>query len=147
MNASIETLAKIANQATDLNKTATTEKPGYLLPLVPVTGAQPYAATADVFMAVVPRASVRFRRLVVAVYVATLNDATNFWTINLKTDSLGIVASVDTSGVTVATWTMLETTSFSPEFTTQAADVHIDIGIVKTLAAGTLRLLPYCYVL
>lgn len=148
MNASIETLARIANQATDLGKTATTEKPGYLLPFIPVTGAQPYAAGADVFMSVVPRASVRFRRLRVAVYVAAPNDNLNYWTITLKADVAGNIATVDTSAVTAATWTIVETTTFAPEFVLDTAEARIVIGIAKTLGApGNLQMLPSCYVL
>lgn len=148
MNASIETLARIANQATDLGKTATTEKPGYLLPFIPVTGAQPYAAGADVFMSVVPRPSVRFRRLRVAVYVAAPNDNLNYWTITLKADAAGNIASVDTSAVTATTWTIVETTTFAPLFVLDTAETRLIIDIaVGAGAPGTIRMLPSCYVL
>ena len=82
----------------------------------------------------------------VSVFVATTNNATNFWTIDLIEQPSGtVVASVSTaSGVTASTWTRLKDTSVTASPTTTAA---YTVSANKTLAPGNLFMVPSVSVL
>lgn len=122
----------------------TIEKAGHYLPFLTVAGGEPYAGATTVYRAVVAKGVV-LRRLSVAVYVAAPNTGANYWTINLMAAIAGTIASVDTSGVTAATWTRLATTTFTPSVI-DTSEVYLEIQIAPTGAPGAIRLAGACYV-
>lgn len=122
------------------------DKPGYFLPLVCVAGAEPYAADAILYRSPVIRPTTVFRRLCVAVNVAGTNNGGNFWTINLSR-AAGVIGSVDTSAVAVATWAVVVTTTGFTPTSIDDTDFYLEIDIVKTGGPGAIQLAPSVYVI
>lgn len=146
MDATIEVLTRIAGQDTRQAKTEVTEKPGYYLPFVHISAlGEPYSADGNLYRSPVPRPRVVLRRLVVAVFVATTNTGANYWTINLRLATAGVVASVNTSALAPDTWAIVEDTTFTTDVILQTADKYFLIDIAKTGAPGTLTLSPAVY--
>jgi hypothetical protein len=84
------------------------------------------------------------QRLALQVYVATTNDATNYWTITLSIQNNGILiaqGSVNTSALTASSWQSLALTSFAtPSWDALTAIAYL--GITKTGTPGDLYVLP-----
>jgi len=73
------------------------------------------------------------------VYVATTNDGSNYWTLQLQrlSDS-GVVSTLDTSGIAVATSANLSNTGIAGAVT--KAHLGLAIEVSKTGSPGTLYL-------
>jgi hypothetical protein len=81
----------------------------------------------------------------VSVFVATTNNGTNFWTIDLVDTTGATIASVTTSsGVTAATWTRLSDTTVTQPLSTNVA---LSCIATKTLTPGNLFAVPSVSVL
>ena len=81
----------------------------------------------------------------VSVFVATTNNGTNYWTIDLIEQPSGtVIATVNTSAATAATWTRLNDTSVTQPASTCAS---LTCSATKTLAPGNLFLIPSVAVL
>ncbi len=79
------------------------------------------------------------------VYVATTNNGSNYWTINLRIEGASVVsiASFTTAAMSANTYTQGSTlTSFSTNPVTQGAKT-ISIEVVKTGSPGGLYIPPY----
>lgn len=81
----------------------------------------------------------------VTVFVATTNNGTNFWTIDLVDTTGAVIATVNTSaGVTASTWTRLTDTSVTQPLSTNA---ELSVIATKTLTPGALFAVPSVSVL
>lgn len=126
---------------------ATSEKPGYQLPFLAVSGnSEPYSADQVLCRAPIIRTAVYFRRLIAAVYVTGTNDGSNYWEIQLNRDS-GSIGIADTSAISAGAWESVSTTTFVPTFVLMSADKMVYLEIVKVGAPGTLMIAPSVYVI
>lgn len=77
--------------------------------------------------------------LYVSVLVGGTNNATNFWTLDLIDPSLNVIASVNTSAATVATWTRLVDTSISQP---SSSNPLLALRCTATLSPGSIFIVP-----
>jgi hypothetical protein len=118
------------------------------LPFASYEGTSLYNLSADATLLACSLAqSCTLRYMYVSVYVATTNDGSNYWTINLKNQATTTRATVNTSsGVSAGTWTSISDTGLSVSLTV-AADKFLYIECVKTGSPGNLSLgCPAVYV-
>lgn len=104
----------------------------------------PYTANAADIMDAPTWRPMQPQRLALQVYVATTNDATNYWTITLSIQNNGILiaqGSVNTSALTASSWQTLSLSSFvTPSWDALTAIAYL--GITKTGTPGGLYVLP-----
>jgi hypothetical protein len=122
----------------------TVERPGFFVPFVALAGAEPYAADAALYRAVVGR-NLNLRRWWVAVSVDTTNDGTNYWTLRLSAPLAGVLASVNTSAIAPDTWTTLTTATFALSAILAATEPYLLIESIATGTPGALSLAPGLY--
>lgn len=116
----------------------TQEKPGQLLEFINYGSlSSNMAAGADVCAASINRA-LTLRRFDIAVYVATTNNGTNYWTITLKKADGTTLATLTTAAISANTWTVLSSSGLSASLTTATAMVYVQTS--KTLSPGNLSL-------
>jgi hypothetical protein len=140
-----------------VGSTATAPSDGHVRATAFVSGFLPFASydatdlfdisAAGTLLASSLAQSCTLRYMYVSVYVATTNDGSNYWTINLKNQAGTTRATINTSsGVSVATWTSKSHTGLSVSLTV-AADKLLYIECVKTGSPGNLSLgCPAVYV-
>jgi hypothetical protein len=86
------------------------------------------------------------RRFTAAVYVATTNNGSHYWTITLEAPTTGTLASMDTSAISANTWELLEDTTFASDEIDPGTDTHLIVRATKTGTPGNLDLGPELYV-
>jgi hypothetical protein len=101
---------------------------------ITVSGSNPYTASVN--------AAMTFIKWTNAANVATTNNGSNYWTLDLrKTDGAtdSIVATMTTSALTAGTWGKVSTTTFSPTSITTAQHL-LYINVTTTGAPGALSM-------
>jgi len=79
------------------------------------------------------------RRMSVAVYVATTNDAANYWRLDFKRFDTGIaIFSVDTSAISTNIWTVLSVTGRSDAIITSMKGLYINA--IKVNSPGAINI-------
>ncbi len=102
------------------------------------------SVTYDVFAATTPTYAGNLKFFNMYVYVATTNNATNYWVVHFKNSGGSDVFTVNTSGCTVATWCLLTSTGRND---TINANNYYYLQLTKTLSPGNIDVLgPAAYV-
>lgn len=104
----------------------------------PWLGTQPYGTTATLSHLLSVSRTITFEQFLVALFVNTTNDGSNYWTITVKritTDTT--ICEVNTSGMSAGAWSLQTTTSFSVG-SIGTANIGAYIQLDKTGAPGTL---------
>jgi hypothetical protein len=72
-------------------------------------------------------------------YVATTNNGSNYWTLDLVEPDLATVhATIDTSAISADTWTMIDDTTINADVS--RSDLGLYVRITKTGSPGALYL-------
>lgn len=107
-----------------------------------VGGEGPYGADADIYRALVS-ANTRIYKFYARAYVATTNNATNFWTINLKKSNGTVISSLQTISGAANTWLSLDTDVFVSRQLVSSDSPFVIVSIVKTGAPGNITFIPW----
>lgn len=105
-------------------------------------GEGPYNANGDIYRALVS-SNTRIYKFYVRAYVATTNDATNFWTIQLNNSTGGNITSILTSSSAPNTWLALETDVFVTRQLVSSTSLFVVVNIQKTGAPGDITFIPW----
>lgn len=117
---------------------------GYYLPFTQ-RFVNPLSATNTLGDYLVIRPTTELKLLMCGVHVATLNNSTNYWTINLINASATTMMTLNTmTGVSANVWTRISTTIVIIPITNE---VEMALNLVKTGAPGVIHVLPAVYVL
>src|SRR5687767_13260183 len=75
----------------------------------------------------------------VSVFVVTTNNGTNFWTLTLRDDAAGVLATISTAAIAANTWTRLSTTTITQPGATNTA---FTLRPTATLSPGAIFIVP-----
>ena len=110
----------------------------HILPFGVFTAISPFSGTSNPYSASIDR-TLTFVRWSQTYYVATTNDGTNYWTIDLLRGDGSTIKSINTSAASANTDTLSQVTTFDIA-SVGTSDKLIYIRVTKTLAPGNLTL-------
>jgi hypothetical protein len=146
----IEQQRVIQGQAAEIGRLKAGERPATAVWFVAQNALQPFTTGGVKFMAGLPRDSVTPRRLRITLFIATTNNATNYWTITLRNAATTTVASTSTAALAPDTWYTVDVDAFAIDPLTVAGDKVLQINLSRSGtggAPGALQLHPVLLVL
>lgn len=105
-------------------------------------GEGPYNANGDIYRALVS-SNTRIYKFYVRAYVATTNDAGNFWIIYLNDASGTTISSISTTGLAPNTWLALDTDVFVTRQLVVSSSPFVVVNIQKTGTPGDITFVPW----
>ena len=104
----------------------------FVTPIPMTADGAPYSATLH--------KTITFVKWSQAVFVATTNNGSNYWRVKIVKNDGTLIKQLDTSAVSVNTWTRLEATTFDVA-SAGTADIGLQIATVKVGSPGALYIL------